>query len=57
MNNSAMHTCSRMGYFPEALYLSWLKKDERKQDIEKGVEGGLSDREQQMQLLGDPMEK
>jgi len=43
-----------MGYFPEALYLSWLRKDERKQAIEKGVEEGLSDREQQIQMFKDP---
>lgn len=44
-----------MGYFPEALYLTWLMKDETKQAMEKGVEEeGLSDRDQQMQMFKDP---
>ena len=44
-----------MEYFLEALYLSLLRKEEKKQAMEKGMEEeGLSDREQQMQMFKDP---
>ena len=44
-----------MEYFLEALYLSLLRKEEKKQAMEKGKEEeGLSDREQQMQMFKDP---
>lgn len=49
---SAEDTRPRIGCFPEAFYLSWLMKDERKLAMEKAVEeGSLSDREQQVQIL------
>lgn len=44
-----------MEYFLEALYLSLIRKEEKKQAMEKGKEEeGLSDREQQMQMFKDP---